>query len=174
MRTSRRIFLAPLLLPALSLVPAGAPRVAPREEKVVRYTTPSPYSSPGAIVAGADEALWFLEPGVNAIGRITTGGKITEFPIPTRGSAPSGIAVGSDGHIWFTESATGIIGRIKPGREISEFLLPEGSFPIAIAAGPDGNAWYTSVTGRIAAQRDRPDRGSPPDGTLTRALESGR
>ena len=40
--------------------------------------------SPGSIVAGPDGNLWFVEPGaVNAIGRVTPNGGISEYVIPT-------------------------------------------------------------------------------------------
>ena len=49
----------------------------------------------------------------NRIGRITTGGVITEIPIPTSDSVPYGVTSGPDGALWFTEAATGKIGRLQ-------------------------------------------------------------
>jgi virginiamycin B lyase len=74
---------------------------------------------PSAITAAlpplGDGALWFTEsgPNSNAIGRITTGGIITNhFPVPTPGSEPSDITQGPDGNIWFTEFLANKIGRV--------------------------------------------------------------
>jgi virginiamycin B lyase len=52
--------------------------------------------------------------GNNSIGRITTGGQISEFPLPQADSAPDGITTGPDGALWFTEvgSNGNRIGRI--------------------------------------------------------------
>src|SRR5438874_8101112 len=44
-------------------------------------------SSPHAVTAGPDGALWFTEPGTDKIGRITTTGSVTEFALTT-GSDP--------------------------------------------------------------------------------------
>ena len=49
----------------------------------------------------------------NKIGRIHTGGAITEYPLPTNGS-PYGIASGPDGRVWFTEVIGNKIGALRP------------------------------------------------------------
>jgi virginiamycin B lyase len=74
---------------------------------------------PSAITAAqpplGDGALWFTESGPlsNAIGRITTGGVITNhFPVPTPASEPSDITQGPDGNLWFTEFLANKIGRV--------------------------------------------------------------
>ncbi len=121
---------------------------APRGDKVRRFTTPSANSQPGAIVAGADGALWFIERGTGAIGRITTAGEISEFPIAA-GGVLSSLAAAPDGSIWFAESSAGRIGRITNGGSVSEFSILEGGQPIGIAFGPDGNIWYTNAAGTI-------------------------
>ena len=58
--------------------------------------------APHGITAGPDDALWFTEITGNKIGRITTGGTITEYAIRL-GSAFRGITAGPDGALWFTE-----------------------------------------------------------------------
>ncbi len=67
----------------------------------------------GQITAGSDGDLWFSEivvkparygphpTGVTKVGRITTGGSITEFVAPSGSSQPGPIAVGADGNVWF-------------------------------------------------------------------------
>jgi virginiamycin B lyase len=77
------------------------------------------------ITAGPDGNLWFTELGTSVgngkIGRITTGGVITEFG----GSLlnPIGITAGPDGNLWFTEEglSNGKIGRITTAGVITEF-----------------------------------------------------
>jgi streptogramin lyase len=71
---------------------------------------------PSAIAAGRDGALWFTEsdPAANAIGRITTGGVVTNhFPVPTPSSEPSDLTAGPDGALWFTEFFGHKVGRIE-------------------------------------------------------------
>jgi streptogramin lyase len=76
------------------------------------YPLPSPGRTPAAITSGPDDALWFTEPGGNAIGRITPTGQISEFPLPTANSQPGAITTGPDGALWFTEYSGNRIGRI--------------------------------------------------------------
>jgi virginiamycin B lyase len=89
---------------------------------------------------------------VNAIGRITPAGSITEFPLSTTcGSSscgPFAITAGPDGNLWFTEAANDV-GRITPTGSITQFrvggvcVANEGCEAFGITSGPDGNLWFT-------------------------------
>jgi len=110
-------------------------------------------SSPFRIAAGPDGNLWYTNQGTRAIGRITTGGTVTEFSVAANGgnagSVPRQIRVGADGNMWFTDVGTiPAIGRITMSGAITEFSLPAGSVPTALAVGTDRNLWFTdkSVT----------------------------
>lgn len=106
-----------------------------------------------ALTTGPDGNLWFAGPRVpntgpsDVVGRVTTGGQVTEFPLPSRQPeflTLSSIATGSDGNLWFTESDANEIGRATPSGQLTEFPLPTpGSEPNAIVAGPDGALWFT-------------------------------
>src|SRR5262249_26112099 len=81
-------------------------------------------SSATSIRPGPDGNLWFTEPDVNEIGRITPAGQITLFAVPTAGSQPAAITAGPNGNMWFTESAS---------RQIGEYFIT-GTPPAAAAA----------------------------------------
>jgi virginiamycin B lyase len=101
---------------------------------------------------GSDNALWFTEFGDSQIGRITTGGTMTEFVIPTADSFPMSIAPGPDGALWFTEFYGSKIGRITTAGAFTEYSIPgANAAPAAIAAGPDGALWFLeqNAIGRI-------------------------
>jgi virginiamycin B lyase len=105
--------------------------------------------APLGIVTGPDKALWFTAQGgggASEIGRITTGGKMTEYS--TNGAA-YGIAVGPDKALWFTQEQGNAIGRITTKGKITEFTkgITSGSEPFWIAPGPDGALWFTEYTG---------------------------
>jgi hypothetical protein len=76
------------------------------------FAVPSPGGPQGGqakvITAGADSNLWFTEPGVHKIARITRAGVVTEFTPPTALSGPMYIAGGPGGMIWFSEAANKI------------------------------------------------------------------
>ena len=98
-------------------------------------------------MAGPDGNLWFTEMNGNSIGRITTGGVVTEFPVPRGnnpgGSTPYGIAAGPDDSLWFTVYSDSRIGRITTAGAITEFSTPTAlSNPSGIARGSDGNMWF--------------------------------
>ncbi|MBV9762733.1 MAG: putative Ig domain-containing protein [Acidobacteriaceae bacterium] len=123
------------------------------------YPTPTQPSSPAGITAGPDGALWFAEQTANSaaadpnqfqIGRIATGGAVTEFlipPVTIAGSPgypePQGIAAGPDGALWFTGLNTSTIGRITTSGAITQYFIPSGGNPQWIVQGPDGALWFT-------------------------------
>jgi virginiamycin B lyase len=109
------------------------------------------------IVVGPDSNLWFTEGGRPKIGRITTGGQISEFELPDGAGRATAIAAGPDGALWFTESGAARIGRITTDGAATEFPLAGARdfWGGDIAAGPDGAMWATLPGGgaiaRIAA-----------------------
>jgi len=93
----------------------------------------------GSLAVAGDGAIWFIDD--TAIGRVTTGGSVTEHAL---GATPYGITLGPDGALWFTESGPAVA-RLTTGGTLSTY--PSGTFGEAITAGPDGNVWYfASVT----------------------------
>jgi hypothetical protein len=87
----------------------------------------------------------------NKIGRITTGGTITEFAVPTPDSAVQDIAAGPDGALWFTEFDANRIGRITadggpPGQQ--------GAPGAPGAVGPPGPEGPAGPAGPAGQDRD--------------------
>jgi streptogramin lyase len=88
-------------------------RLSPNSFSVTgEFPTLTANSQPVGISVGQDGALWFTESGLDKIGRITTGGTVTEYSSPVTGLGLRGIAVAPDGSLWFAESGTGL----NPGR----------------------------------------------------------
>src|SRR5262249_14724918 len=123
------------------------------------FTIPSPMSGPHGITSGPDGALWFVEPGVNKLGRITTFGSISESAIPTAGSGPLDITTYSpEGDLYFTENSANkiglqVIGALKcPWTECSLGVPTANSGPWGITSGPDGNLWFTEQIGNKVAR----------------------
>ena len=105
---------------------------------------PAP-GGPSGLTSGPDGALWFTEETGNKIGRMTTGGAVTnEIPVPTAASLPGEITVGPDGKLWFTEFDGNKIGRVDSFTTITDFSVTgSGSQPDGIVAGPTGALWFT-------------------------------
>jgi virginiamycin B lyase len=128
-------------------------------DSIVRLTTsgeftiyPIPTSGAGAsgITTGPDGALWFTESFASQIGRITTGGVITEYPI-TANTGPSSIVTGPDGALWFTEDLDNSIGRITTTGSFTEYPLTQTTILLddsQIIAGPDGALWFGDAGNR--------------------------
>ncbi len=102
-----------------------------------------------SITAGPDGNLWFTEANArngNKIGRITTGGSITEFSLLTAAAQPLFIVTGPDGNLWFTEENANQVGRITPTGTITEFPIGANKFPGPITVGPDHRLWFLENT----------------------------
>jgi len=105
---------------------------------------------------GADGAMWFNLPGLNAVGRIDIDTKeMTKYQIPTA-DIPTQPGMGVDGAlniithgpnntILFNEPDTNKIGTINVfTKEFREYTIPTpGAVPIGVAEGPDGAIWFT-------------------------------
>ena len=123
---------------------------------VAEYSLANPPASPGAITAGPDGNLWFINyrGTAGSIGRITPGGVITEFPITTPGTFPSDITSGPDGALWYTENTRSgpMVGRITTAGVITDFpagsilVTPDNQMIGNITAGPDGALWFTEAS----------------------------
>jgi virginiamycin B lyase len=111
------------------------------------------------VASGPDNALWFVEPAANKIGRLSLNkqgnfarpGTVTLFDVPTANAGLVSITPGPKKDLWFTEDLVGKVGQItfpKGGTpQITEFSLPAGasSEPIGIVLGPDKNMWFTEA-----------------------------
>jgi virginiamycin B lyase len=117
---------------------------------ITRYSLASGHT-PGGITTGPDDALWFTDPGLNNIGRMTTAGVVSAYyPLPTPNSRPEAIVKGPDDALWFTEIAGNNIGRITTAGVITEYPVPTPvSYPAGITAGPDGALWFTEASQRV-------------------------
>src|SRR5450755_2635061 len=97
---------------ALSAVSVNAAAQSGAHSNLTVFPTLSGTGFYSDITAGPDGALWFTEKNGNNIGRISTGGVVTEYPVPTPDSELFAITPGPDGALWFTEYQAGKIGRI--------------------------------------------------------------
>jgi streptogramin lyase len=130
--------------------PSGIGKVTPAG--VFTEYTAGLTSCPNGITAGPGGDMWFTET-YGAIGKISTGGQVTEFDgsahagLLSPASHPIGIAQGSDGNLWFTEWGNNRIGKITAGGQLAiQYQLAAGTGPTQIVAGPDGNLWFTEDT----------------------------
>ena len=142
-------FILAAILGALVLAAPSAAAV-----RVKEFVLANP-GEPRSVARAPDGSIWFTSDFTgNKIGRVSTGGIVSEFPLPRPRSAPDTIVAGPDGNMWFTERDGNRIGRITPQGAITEFPLPTpGSRPRGMTVGPDGALWFTefgrSRIGRI-------------------------
>ena len=121
---------------------------------VVTYFTDPSIEYPSGITTGPDGALWFTNEGpvvghhgahgTGSIGRITTGGVVSNFGDPLMDN-PMGITAGPDGAVlWFTDIGSDLIGRITTGGGVSTYSGSGIDDPVGIVSGPDGALWFTN------------------------------
>ena len=109
-------------------------------QTVTEFSIPQTNNSPFSITLGPDGNIWFTEVGISGsgsgIGRITSGGTITEFTGP---GSPGGITAGPDGALWFTEIAGDKIGRMTTDAVVTnEIPIVADAATHEITTGPDG------------------------------------
>jgi streptogramin lyase len=105
---------------------------------------------PAAITGGPDGNLWFTDPALGEVGRITPAGQVTEFTPPSPDNGPSrgagdAITAGPDGNVWFAAgSLFAAVSRVTPDGQFATFDLPGTLVTVnGLTAGPDGNVWFT-------------------------------
>jgi streptogramin lyase len=123
-------------------------RITTQGKIIARFPVPMKVNGLGGMTSGPDGALWFIENIDNKIGRITTGGHITEFPF---GSSEASylnlekITAGPDGALWFTgrDSGPGCkIGRITTQEKVTFFRVQPCLRLEDLVVGPDGALWF--------------------------------
>ncbi len=103
-----------------------------------------------SLAAGADGNLWFTEAAAPAIGRLTTGGEVTEFALPSSHGRAQSITTGGASDLWFVYERRDSVGRITLDGSISDFaLLNDAATGIrgiqAVTSGPGGKIWISDT-----------------------------
>jgi len=128
---------------------------------IVPPVLPDTTSRFGAIARGPDDALWYVDDGIDHVRRLTTSFAFSHFPAPG-GSMLAGITTGPDGAAWLTQARGGKILRMTTSGTVTEYTPPTtGGLPAEITTGPDGAMWFTE---RQAGQVGRITTDTPPDG----------
>ena len=120
-------------------------------EQLSHYRIPGFENSPGDIVKGPDDAMWFS--GFEQVGRIDARGSITGWQLGTEQGAqvglPTALTVGPDGAIWYTsQTVPPRITRVSSAGVFTSTEIPSGEGGLylpGITAGPDGALWFTQA-----------------------------
>lgn len=115
--------------------------------------------NPQYITRGPDGNLWFTESGSPVIiGKVTTGGTITEYSTGISGSATSisGITAGPLNSLWFLECGSLKLGQITTTGTVTETAIPNittNGIPLGgITQGPDGNIWFVETNNQAIVE----------------------
>jgi len=125
------------------------------------------HSGTTGITAAPDGNLYFTQYARQAIGRITTAGRVTQFLLPVPpgdGSArlpfpynPYNIVAAPDGNgVWFTEDGQHGIGHLTAAGAFSETTI-YGTATHGIAVAPDGTIWFAEQEGNVGGIRPNGD-----------------
>jgi RHS repeat-associated protein len=122
---------------------------------ITQYIVPTANSQPYGIASqennlpytqygvGSDGGVWFTEYATNKIGRISSGGLITEYPIPTSNSGPQRIKRSPNGALFFVENTANNIAELSNAGKITEMAVPTtGSGVADVAFGYDLAVWF--------------------------------
>ena len=104
---------------------------------------------PTAIVNGPDGDVWFADPGLNRIGRVTPDGRIAEYRVRVR---PQALAAGPGDSLWFagwggagTIDASGKVRVLRTGVFEGLEIGSNG----AATVGPEGDLWFIGAATRV-------------------------
>ncbi len=115
------------------------------------HTLPSgDFFTYGGLALGPDKNVWFAE--LKHVGKITTGGTITEIAYPDGNTNNyfGSVATGPDGDIWVTEYSAELIDDVDPvTNNITTYRL--GCQPLGLIVASDGNLW-TNCSGNYLAR----------------------
>ena len=106
-------------------------------------------TQPSQIAVGPNNTLYFVEPGANAIGSVSTASPdpatIANLTLPS-GANPDGITLGPDLNIWFTETFSNQIGVDKLTGATPPALtgITSNSGPAGITSA-NGYLWFTQI-----------------------------
>lgn len=124
--------------------------------------TPVPAgAAPNDINVGPDGAMWFTEPFLQRLGRITATGSNPQIssnfavPLPNGGFTlprPGSAVAGSDGNVWWTDFSSGAgykpqIGKMSASGNATAYLGTVTSDISYAAIGADGAMWFTECDG---------------------------
>jgi len=102
-------------------------------------------SVPFRIASGPDGAVWFTELGANKLGRITTGGTLTEYRLK---GGPLGITPGPGGRMYVSLYAAHALAQVNlHGEVLRTWHLTGASSAFQVAPGVDGTVWVTDDNG---------------------------
>ena len=110
--------------------------------------------APRSIVAGPDGAMWFTDPGDEAIGRVTPSGEVTEFPVISKTPATPDLIVSYGGELWFSEGGAAALGSVNPAGPTA-VPVPEKSAPVKDAAVSTGRITGVLRVAHLSARRPR-------------------
>ena len=112
------------------------------------------------VTTGPDGALWFtnacllpVQPagvvpppcGPTGLGRVTTGGELTQFVDIGPEADPRSITRGPEDNLWFVR-ADGRITRVNLAGTVDDIVFNLAEIPTDLAIGPDGGIWFTQPT----------------------------
>ena len=141
-------------------------RINPNDHTMQFFLAPSRFGNATELTLGLDGNVWFTEPGVSSLARVTPAGTITEFP-GTGGA--NQIALGSDGRLWFSGGPGNTYGVMTTNGIVLLYSFPIGAGGLYQTAdlitARDGNVWFS------ATRQDAPT--SPLVGVLGSIAPSG-
>lgn len=127
---------------------AAIDKISPAGSELATYSSGiSASEDPNYIIAAPDGKLYFTEDASNStisdkIGRITTGGTITEIGTLPPQTYPNSLAIGKDHNVYFTEYYGTDIGKITTASgSVMQFAPGIGMEGGAIVNGPDNRLW---------------------------------
>jgi streptogramin lyase len=120
----------------------------------VTLSIPTGFRENDPITVGPDGNLWFTQlAGADQIGRITTGGVITEYAVPVAQRPVRAITKGPDGNLWFTQPLVSLVGRLNLQGTAQSWLDRVYQDLLNRPGDPAGEAAWTNLLNHGASRQ---------------------
>lgn len=99
-------------------------------------------AEPSWIVAGPDEAMWFLEPKYKAIGRMTDTGDVEQVRVPRDWGTPRNLVSAKDS-LWFIVTNMPFLGQVSLDGKFKQAQI--ASPATALTVDSRGRIWFATA-----------------------------
>lgn len=123
--------------PSVKLPPPNKGPITPQKMDSTRSLTKEERKArnadaePSWIVAGPDDAMWFVEPKYKAIGRMNDVGDVEQVKIPAGWGVPRNLVAAKDS-LWFAVTNMPLLGRVSLDGKFTSVDLPAPATAVAI------------------------------------------
>lgn len=127
-------------------VVTSGPSAPPPQHGVQLFDTPTLGATLQGMTATPDGSIWYSEPNVAKVVRVSPNGQQTEYALPS-GKDAQLLTTDVSGNVWFSQGSG--IGRLSTSGPITVYPIPSGGGVTDLIGSADGNIWFVAGNSSI-------------------------